>query len=66
MSEVTRVAISSWQPCADFSAETGGDTAGGASLRNRVDRSTSTVMKIYVHRPTDDTQQGRLGTNIFH
>ena len=30
MSEVTRVAIASWQPCVDFSAETGGDTAGGS------------------------------------
>ena len=44
----------------------GGGIAGEASLRNRVDGPTSAVMNIYVHRPTDATQQRRLGTNIFH
>ena len=38
----------------------------GGSIPSKSCRPTPAVMNIYVHRPTDATQQRRLGANIFH
>ena len=39
---------------------------GWRYCRGSIPSKSSAVMNTYVHRPTDATQQRRLGTNIFH